>query len=108
MPVSYLCATCFMPNGSHREYCPNNENKKVWETRMDDAMKVLVLEKRIAELESAICETCKDSRCEDSVVEHLKQKVARLENALREIQENSIECFTCSASFLAEKVLEGK
>jgi hypothetical protein len=38
--------------------------------------------KRIAELESALCETCGEPRCEDSVVEHLKQKVARLEKAL--------------------------
>jgi hypothetical protein len=77
------------------------------------------LEKRISELESALCETCKDPRCEDSVVEHLKQKVARLEKALREIDsgisycicdayrsrgEGEIICNKC----IAKKALEGK
>jgi hypothetical protein len=54
MPISYLCANCFMPNGAHREYCSNNENKKEWETSMDYVIKISVLETRIAELESAL------------------------------------------------------
>ena len=88
---SWLCATCFMPNGSHREYCHNNENRKAWEKRMDDAMKVSILEKRNAELESALCETCKDPACEDSVIEYLKQKVARLEKENERLKDNAIE-----------------
>jgi hypothetical protein len=80
-----------MPNGSHREYCHNNENRKAWEKRMDDAMKVSILEKRNAELESALCETCKDPACEDSVIEYLKQKVARLEKENERLKDNAIE-----------------
>lgn len=68
----------------------------------------LAAENRIKELESALCETCGDPRCEDSVVEHLKQKVARLRAALEQIKKNSLECFTCSASLLAENALEDK
>jgi glycerol-3-phosphate cytidylyltransferase-like family protein len=53
---------------------------------------VLALQSRIVELESALCETCKDPHCEDSVIEHLKQKVARYEKALREIAKADGEC----------------
>ncbi len=45
------------------------------------------LKERIAELESALCETCKDPACEDSVIEHLKQKVARLEKENKKFRE---------------------
>jgi hypothetical protein len=69
---------------------------------------------RIKELESALCETCKDPACEDSVVENLKQKVARLEKALREIAEadGECECQYVSGRFcpscIAKKELRGK
>jgi len=66
----------------------------------------------VAELESALCETCKDPRCEDSVVEHLKQKVARLEGALREIENmpvgySHVERFY-QMIHIAKDALEGK
>jgi hypothetical protein len=52
-----------------------------------EALDIITVQKeRIAELESALCETCKDPACEDSVVELLKQKVARLEKALGRIK----------------------
>jgi hypothetical protein len=40
-----------MPNGAHREYCSNTENRKELETSMDNIIKISALETRIAELE---------------------------------------------------------
>jgi hypothetical protein len=51
---------------------------------------------RIKELESVLCETCKDPACEDSVIEHLKQKIARLENEnarMRLLLSDCLDCF---------------
>ena len=67
----------------------NAKTKEFWSEK-------LAIENRIAELESVLCETCKDPACEDSVVEHLKQKVARLEKALREIVDKEYAlCYYC-------------
>ena len=65
------------------------------------------LEKRLQELEAALCETCKDPVCEDSQIGYWILKAQMYENALRGVRENSLKCLSCSASFLAEKALGG-
>jgi chromosome segregation ATPase len=69
--------------------------------------------KRLAELESAICETCKDPRCEDSrlayyVTKAMKagERIGRLEKALKEIREH--KCGNCGAQNMADDALECK
>ncbi len=74
------------------------------------------LMERVAELESAICETCKDPACEDSrlayyVAKAIKagERIGRLEMALADIAEGDCTCFeddSC-ASCRAKKELRG-
>jgi hypothetical protein len=70
----------------------------------------------VAELESAICETCKDPACEDSrlayyVAKAMKagERIGRLEMALADIAEGDCTCFeddSCAAC-RAKKELRG-
>jgi hypothetical protein len=70
----------------------------------------------VAELESALCETCKDPRCEDSrlayyVAKAIKagERIGRLEMALADIAEGDCTCFeddSCAAC-IAKKELRG-
>jgi hypothetical protein len=67
----------------------------------------------VAELESALCETCKDPACEDSrlayyVTKAIKagERIGRLEKALREIREH--KCGNCGAQNMADDALECK
>jgi hypothetical protein len=74
------------------------------------------LEKRNAELESALCETCKDPSCEDSrlayyVTKAIKagERIGRLEMALADIAEGDCTCFeddSCAVC-IAKKELRG-
>jgi uncharacterized coiled-coil protein SlyX len=57
---------------------------------------LVAAQNRVAELEKALCETCKDPRCEDSVVEYLKQRIEKLEEALRDIADyDDCDCDSC-------------
>ncbi len=64
------------------------------------------LEKRNAELESALCETCKDPVCEDSQLGYWILKAQGYEKALREIREH--RCGNCGAQNMADDALEEK
>ena len=74
------------------------------------------LEKRNAELESVLCDTCKDPACEDSrlayyVAKAIKagERIGRLEMALADIAEGDCTCFeddSCAAC-RAKKELRG-
>lgn len=74
------------------------------------------LMERVAELESALCETCGDPRCEDSriayyVTKAMKagERIGRLEMALADIAEGDCTCFeddSCAAC-RAKKELRG-
>ena len=70
------------------DFIEEYENINGEHTNANDALNIITVQKnRIAELESALCETCKDPRCEDSFVEYLKQKVARLEGENKKFRE---------------------
>jgi hypothetical protein len=60
--------------------------------------------KRIAELESALCETCKDPVCEDSQLGYWILKAQGYEKVLREIAEGTNKDTVC---FAAKKALGG-
>jgi hypothetical protein len=104
--------------GAFRDLADNYAFLKIESDKKISSLKRLVsfvykenetLKERMKELESALCETCKDPRCEDSVVELLKQKVARLEMALADIAEGDCTCFeddSCAAC-RAKKELRG-
>ncbi len=60
----------------------------------------------VAELESALCETCKDPVCEDSQLGYWILKAQRYEKVLREIREH--KCGNCGAQNMADDALEEK
>lgn len=64
------------------------------------------LEKRNAEFESALCETCKDPVCEDSQLGYWILKAQGYEKALKEIREH--KCGNCGAQNMADDALECK
>jgi hypothetical protein len=71
------------------------------------------LMERVAGLESALCETCKDPACEDSrlayyVTKAIKagERIGRLEKALMDIKEH--KCGNCGAQNMADDALEEK
>jgi hypothetical protein len=84
-------------------------NQMEWEgfkSSMDEKQsRIEELEKRNAELESALCETCKDPVCEDSQLGYWILKAQRYEKALREIREH--KCGNCGAQNMADDALEG-
>jgi hypothetical protein len=62
------------------------------------------LEKRVEELEAALCETCKDPRCEDSQIGYWILKAQGYEKALREIAKNPRARFL--VEYITKKALE--
>jgi hypothetical protein len=68
-------------------------------------------EKRIAELESCICETCHDPACEDSAMEYWRARAKRFEAVLKEIGDGNALCEVCKGCPLvdsARDAIEGE
>jgi hypothetical protein len=88
-------------------------NQMEWEgfkSSMDEKQsRIEELEKRNAELESALCETCKDPVCEDSQLGYWILKAQGYEKALREIAD--FDCVCSEYDFcpvcIAKKELRG-
>jgi hypothetical protein len=73
--------------------------------------RIEALEKRVAELEACICETCHDPECEDSAVEYWRAKAKRFEAVIKEIGTGNALCEGCKGCPLvdaAKDALEAK
>lgn len=108
--------------GAFRDLADNYAFLKIESDKKISSLKRLVsfvdkenetLKERMKELESILCETCKDPACEDSrlayyVTKAIKagERIGRLEKALMDIKEH--KCGNCGAQNMADDALEEK
>ncbi len=81
-PEGDVCFGSGGPEGDNAIMTEAIAEVKFMENRIEE------LEKRVAELESCICETCHDPACEDSRVTYYVEKYTKAERRVEELKES--------------------